>query len=333
MKRAWRNTVVVIVGASSGIGRATALMLAKKGAKLVLAARREEPLESLAEECGGEPSCRVVPTDISDAMAVRALADEAVRTFGHFDAWLNIAGVYCVGSLEETPEDAFRALMDINFFGTVNGSRAALAHFRRRGQGTLINTGSVFSRITSPYVSAYVASKFAVRGFTSSLREELVGTDIHACTVLPAAIDTPLWQHTANYSGWKVQPPEPLYTPERVARTMVQLLVRPKAEVFVGPAGFLYSLFFGHSQRLFERSMKTYADQTTFKDEFQSHTSGNLLRPMAEGTAVRGGFHSGARQWLRRLFLAGGALAVAAGVRQVRNHRRLGWRMAHAFSQ
>lgn len=316
MRRTWKNKVVVIAGASSGIGRATALMLAKKGAKLVLAARREEPLESLAEECGAH-ACRVVPTDVTDAAAVQALADEALRSFGHFDAWLNVAGVYCVGQLEETPDDAFRRLMDINFFGTVNGARAAIAHFRRQGHGTLINVGSVFSRVTTPYVSAYVASKFAVRGFTSSLREELVGTDIHACTVLPAAIDTPLWQHSANYSGWQLKPPEPLYTPERVARTMVHLLERPRGEAIVGPAGGVYSAFYTLAPRLFERFMKPFAEVSEFKDEVAAHSPGNLFRPMAEGTAVRGGFHSGFKQWARRLLVAGGVLAVAARVRQV----------------
>ena len=331
MKRAWRNKVVVIVGASSGIGRATALMLAKKGAKLVLAARREEPLQSLAEECGGEASCKVVPTDITEAFAVRALADAAIRAFGHFDAWLNIAGVYCVGTFEETPEDAFRKVMDINFHGTVNGSRVALEHFRRQGHGTLINTGSVFSRVTSPYVSAYVASKFAVRGFTSSLREELVGTDIHACLVLPAAIDTPLWQHTANYSGWRVQPPEPLYTPERVAHAMVRLLVRPRDEVIVGPAGRGYAAFFGLARGGFERSMRAFADAKQFEDALQPPTSGNLFRSLTEGSRSRGGFHSGVKQWARRLLVAGGLLAAAARVRQVQSQRRLSGRLAQAL--
>ena len=322
MRRAWHNKVVVIVGASSGMGRATALLLAKKGAHLVLAARREEPLEELARECTDMgASCHVMPIDISDATAARALADEAVRAFGHIDVWLNIAGVYCVGQLEETPDAAFRRVMDINFFGTVNGSRVAVAQFRRQGYGTLINTGSVFSRVTSPYVSAYIASKFAVRGFTSSLRQELQGTGIHVCTVLPAAIDTPLWTHTANYSGLRIKPPAPLYTPERVAHAMVRLLARPKHEVVVG----------GPVSRLYERSMAAVGEVNQFQHRLQGHTSGNLFRPMAEGTGARGGFRSGFKQWTRRLLLAGGLLAVASGLRRSRARHSLGGRMALAL--
>jgi short-subunit dehydrogenase len=313
MRRAWHNKVVVIVGASSGMGRATALLLAKKGAHLVLAARREEPLEELARECtDAGASCHVMPIDISDATSARALADEAVRAFGHIDAWLNIAGVYCVGQLEETPDEAFRRVMDINFFGTVNGSRVAVAQFRRQGYGTLINTGSAFSRVTSPYVSAYIASKFAVRGFTSSLRQELQGTGIHVCTVLPAAIDTPLWTHTANYSGLRIKPPAPLYTPERVAHAMLRLLARPEHEVVVGPAG-------------------RAGEVNQFQHRLQSHTSGNLFQPMAEGTGARGGFRSGFKQWTRRLLLAGGLLAVASGLRRPRGRHRLGGRRVLAL--
>ena len=334
MARAWRNKVVVIVGASSGIGRATALLLAKKGAHLVLAARREEPLEELARECtDAGAACHVTPIDITDATAARALADEAVRAFGHIDAWLNIAGVYCVGQLEETPDEAFRRVMDINFFGTVNGSRVAVAQFRRQGHGILINTGSVFSRVTSPYVSAYIASKFAVRGFTSSLRQELQGTGIHVCTVLPAAIDTPLWTHTANYSGLRIKPPSPLYTPERVAHAMVRLLARPEHEVVVGPAGRAYAAFFGLAPRLYERSMAAVGEVNQFQHRLQGHTSGNLFQPMAEGTRARGGFHSGFKQWTRRLLLAGGLLAVASGLRQSRARHGLGGRMALALGR
>lgn len=334
MGRAWRNKVVVIAGASSGIGRATALALARKGASLVLAARREDPLERLAEECeAAGASCRVVPTDVADATAVHALAEEAVRSFGHIDAWLNIAGVYCVGQLEETPDEAYRRVMDINFFGTVHGSREAITRFRRQGHGILINTGSAFSRVTSPYVSAYIASKFAVRGFTSSLRQELQGTGIHVCAVLPAAIDTPLWTHTANYSGWRIRPPEPLYTPERVAHTLVRLLVRPKHEVSVGPAARAYFAFFGLAPRLYERTMAANAEVNQFEDALQAHTSGNLFQPMPEGAGARGGFRSGFKQWTRRLVLAGGLLAVTAGLRRGRARHSLGGRMALALGR
>lgn len=332
MKRGWNDKVIVITGASSGIGRATALQLAKKGASVVLAARREDPLEDLARECeaaGGH--ALVVPTDVSESSSVRHLAGEAVRAFGHFDAWVNNAGVYMLGSLEETPDDAFRQLMETNFFGTVSGSRMALAQFRRQGYGTLVNVSSTFGTVTAPYASAYVASKFAVRGFSASLRQELLDTGIDVCTIMPAAIDTPLWHHTANYTGWRIRPVEPVYTPERVARAIVRVLRQPRDETFVGPAGRSFAAMHGLFPRTFERTMQGVTDAQHFEDERQGHTPGNVFRPMPEGTDASGGYHAAGKQWLRRLLLAGGLAAAAVSFQRSGAGRRLGARVAHAL--
>lgn len=315
MKRAWKNRVIVITGASSGIGRATALALAKKGAHVVLAARREDPLEDLARECEAlGVRALVVPTDVSDAEAVRHLASEAVRAFGHFDAWVNNAGVYLMGRLEETPDDAFRQLMETNFFGTVSGSRAALTQFRRQGYGTLVNVASTFGAVTAPYVSAYVASKHAVRGFSASVRQEFLDTGIDVCTVLPAAIDTPLWQHTANYTGWRIRPVEPVYTPERVAHAILRVLRQPRHEVFVGPAARTFAAMHGLMPRVFERTMHGVTEAQHFENQRQRPTSGSLFRPMPEGTGTSGGYHAGRKQWLRRLLFAGGLAAAAVSL-------------------
>jgi short-subunit dehydrogenase len=332
MKRAWKNRVIVITGASSGIGRATALALAKKGAHVVLAARREEPLEDLAHECESRGvRALVVPTDVSDAAAVRHLAEEALRAFGHFDAWVNNAGVYLMGRLEETPDDAFRQLMETNFFGTVTGARVAVTQFRHQGYGTLVNVASTFGAVAAPYVSAYAASKHAVRGFSSSLRQELLHTGIDVCTVLPAAIDTPLWRHTANYTGWRIRPVEPIYTPERVARAILRVLKEPRPEVLVGPAARGFAALHGLLPGTFERSMRGITQAQHFEKVRQRPTSGSLFRPMAEGTGTSGGYHAAGKQWLRRLLFAGGLAAAALSLRRGGAGHRLGVRVAHAL--
>jgi len=315
MRRAWKDKVVVITGASSGIGRATALALAKKGAHLVLAARREEPLDDLAQQCEAlGVRCLSVPTDVTEAAAVRALATEAVREFGHIDGWVNNAGVYLVGRLEETPDDAFRQVMETNFFGTVYGARAALAQFRHQGRGTLINICSVYGSLAGPYVSAYASSKFAVRGFSASIRQEFEGTGIHVCTILPASVDTPLWQHSANYTGWRARPVEPIYSPERVAQAILRVLVRPRRELFIGPTRRVFPL------------LHTLLPGATEK----SPRSGNLFHPMAKGTHSSAGYRSPARRWLKRLLIAGGLLAVAS-LRRTAPARRLELRVMDAL--
>jgi short-subunit dehydrogenase len=312
MKRAWKDRVIVITGASSGIGRATALALAKKGAHVVLAARREEPLGDLARECEAlGVRVLVVPTDVSDSAAVRHLAAEAVSAFGHFDAWVNNAGVYLMGSLEETPDDAFRQLMETNFFGTVSGTRAALTQFRHQGYGTLVNVASTFGAVTAPYASAYIASKHAVRGFSASVRQEFLNTGIDVCTVLPAAIDTPLWQHTANYTGWRSRPVEPVYTPERVADAILRVLRQPRHEVFVGPTARAFVALHGVTKA------------QHLEKKRQRPTSGSLLRPMPEGTGASGGHHARGKQWVRRLLFAGGLAAAALSL----GRGGAGWRL------
>ncbi|RKH48643.1 SDR family NAD(P)-dependent oxidoreductase [Corallococcus interemptor] len=332
MDRIWKEKVIVITGASSGIGRATALLLAKKGAHVVLAARREEPLEELAAECESHGvQALMVPTDVSDAAAVRQLAEAAVEAFGHFDGWVNNAGVYMLGSLEETPDEAFRQLMETNFFGTVSGARVALAQFRRQGYGTLINVSSTFGAVPAPYLSAYVASKFAVRGFSASLRQELMNTGIDVCTVMPAAIDTPLWRHTANYTGWRIRPVEPVYTPERVARTILRVLRNPQDEVMVGGSGKSFSAMHNLMPGAFERTMKSGTDVLHFKNQRQGPTSGNVFQPMEEGVTASGGYHGTGKTWLRRLLVAGGLAAAAVTLRRRAAERHLEARLAHAL--
>jgi NAD(P)-dependent dehydrogenase (short-subunit alcohol dehydrogenase family) len=236
MKRNLAETVVLITGASSGIGRATAQLIAQRGGSVVLVARTSEALNEVARECeqaGGR--ALAVPADVTDEAQVKAAAQRAIEHFGRVDVWVNDAAVSLLASFEEAPPDAFRRVIETNFFGYVHGARAILPHFRERKQGILINVASVMGKIGAPYATAYVASKFAVTGFSESLRMELQNfPGIHVCTVLPATIDTPLFQHAANFTGRAVNAPPPVYAPEEVAEAIVQTILRPQREVAVG---------------------------------------------------------------------------------------------------
>jgi NAD(P)-dependent dehydrogenase (short-subunit alcohol dehydrogenase family) len=235
-----QQEVVVITGASSGIGRAAALAFAEAGANVVVAARRVEPLAELVDECRRRGAAALaVQTDVTDEGSVRELARRARETFGGIDVWVANAAVSAFGRFEETPPESFRRVIETNFFGYVYGARAVLPHFRTRGRGTLILVGSMLSRLSSPFMSAYVASKHAVRGFAASLRQELAvdgERDIHVAVIMPQSVDTPFFQHSANYTGRAVQVMPPVLRPETVARRIVALARRPRRERFAGNA-------------------------------------------------------------------------------------------------
>jgi short-subunit dehydrogenase len=289
--RKLENAVVVITGASSGIGRAAALAFARRGSSVVVAARRGEALDSLVNECQtmGVPAL-AVPTDVTDHDALEHLAQQAEAQFGKIDVWINNAGVYLAGRFEDTPPDDFRRLMDVNFFGCVDGSRVALPRLRKQ-RGVLINTASVAGTAAYPYFTAYIASKWAVRGFTATLREENLDSGIDICAVLPACIDTPLFRHAGNYTGWEMKAQNPTYSPEMVADAMVQCAEHGTREIIVGGAGKLMAAQFFLTPRLAERMLSFQTNRDHFrKDRPAPRTPGSLYEPIAEGTDTSGGW-------------------------------------------
>ena len=293
MARDLSSSVVVVTGASSGIGRATAFAFARAGAKVVLAARREEALRDAAAECerhGAE--ALAVATDVRDPAAMERLAERAQARFGGVDVWVNNAGVTLMGRFEDAPEDLWREVVEINLFGYANGARAALPLLRARN-GALINVGSVNSRVGAPYASAYVASKFAVRGFAECLRDELRGEGVDVCTVLPASIDTPLFQHAANFAGRPVKPLRPVIRPERVAATIVRCAKRPRREVVVGISGRQLIALHDLALPLFERVMSRNVEREHFQQRPAEPSAGNLREPDPRWTGVTGGWKEG----------------------------------------
>jgi NAD(P)-dependent dehydrogenase (short-subunit alcohol dehydrogenase family) len=309
------DTVVVVTGASSGIGRATALRFAGQGAAVVLAARRADVLEQLAGECdaaGGRGLA--VPTDVTDGKAVDELARRAVAAFGRIDVWVNNAAVTLFANFGEAPPELDDRVIDTNLLGYVRGARAALPHFREQGQGVLINVASVFGKAGAPYISAYVASKFGIVGFSESLRMELLDEpDIHVCTVLPASIDTPIFRHAANFTGRAVKPMDPVYDADVVAKAIVRLAERPQRERIVGGAGRLLRKQRLTSPGAYEHATGRMVHREHFFDQPAGPTAGNVEHPLDGWNDVSGGWTSSPAP-LRRGVLSAAGLAVGGAL-------------------
>lgn len=233
--------VLVITGASSGIGLATAQMAAEKGARVVLAARDAAALREAAEkiEAGGGEAHYVV-TDVSDPDAVRRLSEEAVERFGYYDTWVNNAGVSIYGRIEKVPLDEARQLFDVNYWGVVHGSQAAFEYLKDRG-GAIINLGSAVAERAIPLQAHYSASKHAIKGFTEGLRVELEkdGHPIAVTLVKPGSINTPYPDHAKNYMDEEPTLPPPVYSPDVVARAILTCAETPKREITIGAGGRL----------------------------------------------------------------------------------------------
>lgn len=230
-----RSPVVVITGASSGIGRETARLYARRGARLVLASRSRPALETVAEECRElGAAVEVIPTDVSEERAVRALAAGAVSAYGRIDVWVGNAGVFSYGTFEQTPARVFRQIVETNLMGQVHGARAVLPYFRRQGSGALVLVGSLYSRVTSPAVAPYVTAKWGLLGFAEVLRAELRGSGIRVRVVIPSTIDTPIYQHAANFTGRRAHPLPPASSPYRVARAIERAPRRARFATWVG---------------------------------------------------------------------------------------------------
>ena len=289
------DKVVVITGASSGIGRATALKYASAGANLVLAARRKNVLKNVAEECRHhDVEAIAVDTDVSDKGDLEAVLKKALSEFGRIDIWINDAGVGAVGRFDEIPLEEHRQVIETDLMGTIHGSYFAIRQFRKQGNGILINVSSYLGKGSSPYHTSYTAAKHGVRGLGMSLRQELWANnekDIRVCTVMPVSIDTPFFQHAANHSGKLVMPIPPVYDVNEAADALLLLAFKPRDEVTVGRAGKLFSLQGKLMPKLTEKQMALHTHRAALKqDKTERSSSGSLFKPMQAGTGTRGGW-------------------------------------------
>ena len=228
--------VIVITGASSGIGLTTARLAARKGARLVLAARSESALQELTSEIntGGGQSVYVV-ADVSRLEDVQRIAAAARSAFGSFDTWVNNAAGSIYGRILDVPLDEERKLFETNYWGVVYGSRIAAEHLRKRG-GAIVNVGSVASDRAIPLQAAYSASKHAVKAYTDALRSELEkdGAPVSVTLIKPAAIATPFFRHAKSYMGAQPTAPPPMYAPDVVASAILRAAEHPMRDVLVG---------------------------------------------------------------------------------------------------
>jgi short-subunit dehydrogenase len=238
------NQVMVLTGATSGIGLATARMAAQRGAKLVLAARNTDALNQLAEELGKKGASIIcVVADVGNEQDVQRIAQAAIQRFGKIDTWVNNAGVSIFGRLEEVTIEDQRRLFETNFWGVVYGSLTAAQYLKQSG-GALINIGSGFSDRAAPLQGIYSASKHAVKGFTDSLRMELKkeGASISVTLVKPASVNSMLTEHAKNYLDVQPRLPPPLYAPEVVAKAILYAAEHPIRDIYAGSAAKLLGM-------------------------------------------------------------------------------------------
>jgi short-subunit dehydrogenase len=244
--RPLNEQVIVITGATSGIGRAAARMFAQAGAKLIIAARGEEALDATARELRALGAIVHTHTlDVSNWDQVEQLAHTTVEQFGRIDTWVNDAAVSMYGFFDATSPDEMDRIIGVNVLGLMYGMRAALPIMKRQRYGTIINMGSLLSQRGIPLQSVYVASKHAVKGITESVRQELKHdglTDVHLTLIMPASINTPFFTHARSTTGRKPMPMPPVYTPELAAETIVKAATVPTRDIYVGGASWAFAL-------------------------------------------------------------------------------------------
>ena len=286
--------VIVITGASSGIGLVTAKQAAAAGARVVLAARNAHDLERAVADIRGNGGRAIhVVADVADPQRVDAIAEVAIHEFGRIDTWVNNAAVSMYGRVMQLPIEDMRRQMDVNYWGQVYGSRAAVRHLRDRG-GALINVASALADRAIPLQAHYSAAKHALKAFTDGLRVELEeeGVPISVTLVKPASVDTPFFQKAKTFLGVEPQPVPPVYAPEVVSEVILHAAQHPVRELIAGGSGAKIS-----AARFVPRLADRYMERWTFDSQSTATPVGgradNLYEPVSDDGGERGRHWSG----------------------------------------
>lgn len=285
------SQVVVVTGASSGIGRATAHRLAARGDNLVLMARSLEPLHDTADECLaiGASSAEVVTVDVTDGVAVQNAFEQVRLQHGRVDAVVQSAGVAAYGRFDQVPAEVFDGVIRTNVFGAANVARSALPAMRRANHGTIVIVGSVIGSIAVPQMSAYTVSKWALRSLARELQiENRDCKGVHICAVSPGGVDTPIYRQAANYQGYVGRPPPPVYSPERVAGIVVRAIDRPRDRIDAGFANPLMALGFSVLPRVYDALVGPLFAIAATDDEVVPPHDGNVREATDEWHQLRG---------------------------------------------
>lgn len=299
------DQVVVVVGASSGIGRATALKFAARGARVVVAARGEHGLESLVKEIGDERAFAVV-ADVCDPEQMKALAEKAKQRFGRIDTWVHNAGIYFVAPFESMRPEEFRRVIEVDLVGCANSVMAALPHLRRSNGSSLICVTSVEGLCSFPWHAAYAAAKHGVIGMLDALRVELLDEQvpISVTNIMPATVDTPFFSKGRSKIGVKPGAPGPVYEPDIVADAILHAAEHPIRDLVVGGAGVVYATARQWAPALSDRLMLNSIPQQLTSDEYRGDNAEDNWYKSVEDYRVYGDYHSKAKTWSLPTFLS-----------------------------
>ena len=325
-----REQVVVVMGASSGIGRLSALGFAERGARVVVSARGEEGLRSVVEEIrAGGGKATAVTADTAEFDEVKAVADAAVGEYGRLDTWVHVAGVGLFAPFERTTPEEFERVIDVNLMGQVYGAMAALPCLKNEGRGALVHMSSMGAKRSIPLQSAYCASKHGIDGFLEAMRVELrhEGWPIGVTSIKPATTNTPFFDKSRTKLGVKPVAPPPIYEPRIVADAILHAAERGPRDVIVGGASRAMILGQKISPRLLDAIMERnigfrahYTDEPKPEDApdnlFESTEGPNTIRGSFGGRSHPRSFYT----WLqthptvKRSLMTGAVLGAAAAL-------------------
>jgi NAD(P)-dependent dehydrogenase (short-subunit alcohol dehydrogenase family) len=286
---------VLITGASSGIGRATAVELAGRGARLVLVARGRESLEEAAAEAlaAGAGAALVRPADVTDATAVQAAVDDAVAEFGGLDVVVHAAQVMAYGRIEDVPKEVYEQVVDVSLHGTANVARAVLAVFRKQGAGHLVVVNSLLGNIATPLLGSYVTAKWGQLGLVRVLQQETRDdAGISVSAVQPGGVDTPIYYQAGTWAGSSGRPPMPVFSPQRVARTVLATVDRPRRIVQAGLFNPLITAAFRLVPGAFDVLVGPLLQRMAIANDDVPATEGNVFVSKPAGNATEGRWRS-----------------------------------------